>query len=54
MDRRAGPGEDVVRAVFDQAIALHGRVRDLVPGPVVAAAAALPAAVAPGGKRLVF
>ena len=55
MDRRAGPGDAaVVQAVFDEAIALHVRVRDLVRAPVIEAGAAITAALAAGGKLLVF
>jgi D-sedoheptulose 7-phosphate isomerase len=55
MDRRAGPGDAaVVEAVFDEAIALHRRARDLVRAPVIAAAAAIAAAFAAGGKLLAF
>ena len=55
MDRRAGPGDAaVVEAVFDEAIALHRRVRDLVRAPVIEAAAAIAAAFAAGGKLLAF
>ena len=55
MERRAGPGDAaVVQAVFDEAIALHVRVRDLVRGPVIEAGVAITAALAAGGKLLVF
>jgi len=55
MDPRAGPGDAaVVQAVFDEAIALHVRVRDLVRAPVIEAGAAIMAALAAGGKLLVF
>jgi phosphoheptose isomerase len=55
MDRRAGPGDAaVVQAVFDEAIALHVRVRDLVRVPVIEAGVAITAALAAGGKLLVF
>jgi phosphoheptose isomerase len=54
MDRR-GPGDAaVVQAVFDEAIALHRRVRDTVQGTIVEAAAAMTSALAAGGKVLVF
>ena len=52
---RSGPGHGaVVQAVFDDAIALHRRVRDTVQGAIVDAAAAITAALAAGGKVLVF
>jgi phosphoheptose isomerase len=55
MDRRAGAGDPaVVQAVFDDAIALHRRMRDQVPAAVVEAAAAMRTAFAAGGKVLVF
>jgi D-sedoheptulose 7-phosphate isomerase len=55
MDRHAGPGAaDVVQAVFDEAIALHRRTRDVVQAPVIEAAAAIRAALQAGGKLLVF
>ena len=50
----AGGDPAVVRAVFDEAIALHERVRDMDPGPVIAAASAIRAAFAAGGKLLIF
>jgi phosphoheptose isomerase len=54
MDRR-GPGDAaVVQAVFDEAIALHRRVRDTVQGTIVEAAGAITSALAAGGKVLVF
>jgi phosphoheptose isomerase len=53
MDRR-GPDAAVVQAVFDEAIALHRRVRDTVQETIVEAAAAIAAALAAGGKVLVF
>ena len=55
MGDRAAAGEaEVVRGIFDEAIALHGRVRDMDPGPVIAAAAAIRTAFAAGGKLLIF
>jgi D-sedoheptulose 7-phosphate isomerase len=55
MDRRAGPGDAaVVQAVFDEAIALHRRVRDLVRAPIIEAATAIASAFAAGGKVLAF
>lgn len=55
MDRRAGPGAaPVVDAIFDEAIALHRRVRDGVRAPIIAAAAAMSAAFDAGGKVLAF
>jgi D-sedoheptulose 7-phosphate isomerase len=51
----ATPGEaGVVAAIFDDAIALHQRVRALDPGPIVAAAAAIRRAFAGGGRLLAF
>jgi D-sedoheptulose 7-phosphate isomerase len=53
--RRGGPGDAaVVQAVFDEAIALHRRVRDVVDAPIVLAADAMSAAFAAGGKVLAF
>jgi phosphoheptose isomerase len=55
MDRRAGPGDAaVVEGVFDETIALHRRVRDLVRAPIIDAAAAMSSALAAGGKVLAF
>ena len=55
MDSRSGPGgAAVVQAVFDEAIALHVRMREVLPAPVVDAAAAITAALAAGGKLLAF
>ena len=55
MDSRSGPGgAAVVQAVFDEAIALHVRMREVMQAPVVEAAAAITAALAAGGKLLVF
>jgi D-sedoheptulose 7-phosphate isomerase len=44
----------VVRAVFDSAIAVHERMRDLDQGPIVRAAGAIRDAIAGGGKLLIF
>jgi D-sedoheptulose 7-phosphate isomerase len=44
----------VVWAVFEEAIAVHQRIRDLDPGTIVEAAAAIRAALAAGGKLLIF
>jgi D-sedoheptulose 7-phosphate isomerase len=44
----------VVRTVFEQAIAVHERMRDLDHGAIVEAAAAIRAAMAAGGKLLIF
>ena len=44
----------VVQAIFDEAIALHVRMREALQAPVVEAAAAITAALAAGGKLLVF
>jgi phosphoheptose isomerase len=44
----------LVAAIFDQAIAVHKRMRDLDHGPVMAAADAILAAFASGGKLLIF
>ena len=55
MDSRPGPGgAAVVQAVFDEAIALHLRMREVMPTPVVEAATAISAALEAGGKLLVF
>jgi len=55
MDSRSGPGgAAVVQAVFDEAIALHVRMREVMPAPVVEAAIAISAALGAGGKLLVF
>jgi D-sedoheptulose 7-phosphate isomerase len=55
MDRRAGPGDAAaVQAVFDEAIALHGRVRDVVLAPIVETSRAITQAFAAGGKLLAF
>jgi phosphoheptose isomerase len=45
---------DVVKAVLDDAIALHARVRDGDHAAVIAAAAAIRDAIASGGKLLIF
>ena len=44
----------LLRSSFDEAIALHHRVRDADPGPVLDAAAAIVDALGRGGKLLVF
>ncbi len=44
----------VVRTVFEEAIAVHERMRDLDHGAIVEAAAAIRAAMAAGGKLLIF
>jgi D-sedoheptulose 7-phosphate isomerase len=55
MELRHGPGgAAVVQAVFDETIALHTRMRDVVPASVVNAAAAITVALEAGGKLLVF
>lgn len=53
MDRR-GASAEVVAAIFDRTIALHAEVRAMDPSPIVAAADAIGAASAAGGKLLVF
>ena len=45
---------ELLRSAFDEAIALHQRVKDGDPQPVLAAAAAIVAALAGGGKLLLF
>jgi phosphoheptose isomerase len=50
----ASDDADVVRTVFDQAIAVHQRMRDLDHQAIVEAAAAIRAAMAAGGKLLIF
>lgn len=55
MDHRPGlGGAAVVQAVFDEAIALHRRMREVMQAPVVEAATAITAALEAGGKLLVF
>jgi phosphoheptose isomerase len=54
MDRRRPGDAAVVQAVFDEAIALHRRVRETVPEAIVDAAAAIGSALAADGKVLVF
>ena len=55
MERRPEPGgAAVVQAVFDETIALHVRMREVMPAPVVEAAIAISAALGAGGKLLVF
>ena len=45
---------DIVRATLDETIALHRRVRDADPRPLIDAAAAITHAVTTGGKLLLF
>jgi phosphoheptose isomerase len=55
MDGHAAVGDAaVVQALFDEAIALHRRMRDGVQEPVIEAATAIRSAFAAGGKLLVF
>ena len=55
MDARTAVGDAaVVQAVFDETIALHQRMRDVVQDSVVEAAAAIRASLDAGGKLLVF
>jgi phosphoheptose isomerase len=55
MDTRAAVGDAaIVQAVFDETIALHQRMRDVVPESVLEAAAAIRASLDAGGKLLVF
>ena len=55
MDRGPLPeAAAVVQAVFNEAIALHVRMREVMPAPVVEAAIAISAALGAGGKLLVF
>jgi phosphoheptose isomerase len=55
MDGRPAVGDAaIVQAVFDETIALHQRMRDAVQESVVAAATAIRASFAAGGKLLVF
>ena len=44
----------IVKAIFDDAIAVYSRVRDLDHGAVVAAATAISATFAAGGRLLIF
>ena len=44
----------VVKAIFDDAIAVYSRVREMDHGAVVAAAAAIRATLAAGGRLLIF
>jgi phosphoheptose isomerase len=53
-DHAASDDAVVVRTVFDAAIAVHARMRDLDHGAIVEAAAAIRAAMAAGGKLLIF
>jgi D-sedoheptulose 7-phosphate isomerase len=55
MGESAGAGEAaVVRAIFDDTIAVHQRMRDAVLPRIIEAAAAIRAALAAGGKLLTF
>ena len=55
MDGQAAVGDAaVIQALFDEAIALHRRVRESVQDPVIEAAGAIRSALARGGKLLVF
>lgn len=55
MDARTAVGDAaVVQAVFDETIALHRRMRDVMQETVIEAAAAVHASLAAGGKLLVF
>ena len=55
MDGHAAVGDAaVVQALFDEAIALHRRVRESVQKPVIEAVEAIRSALAAGGKLLVF
>ena len=55
MTHRAGSDEAaVVRSVFDEAIAVHQRMRDLDHVAIVEAATAIRRAMAAGGKLLIF
>jgi phosphoheptose isomerase len=51
-----GAGDDagVVRAVFESAIAVHQRMREVEQKPIVEAAIAIRAAIESGGKLLIF
>jgi phosphoheptose isomerase len=53
-DHAASDDAAVVRMVFEAAIAVHERMRDLDHGAIVEAAAAMRAAMAAGGKLLIF
>jgi phosphoheptose isomerase len=53
-DHAASDDAAVVRMVFEAAIAVHERMRDLDHGAIVEAAAAIRAAMAAGGKLLIF
>jgi len=55
MDARTAVGDAaIVQAVFDETIALHRRMRDVMQESVIEAAAAVRASLEAGGKRLVF
>jgi phosphoheptose isomerase len=53
-DPAASDDAVVVKTVFDQAIAVHQRMRDLDHGAIVGAAATIRTAMAAGGKLLIF
>jgi phosphoheptose isomerase len=52
--RAASDDAAVVKRVFDEAIALHERMRDLEHAAIVEAAGAIRSAIASGGKLLIF
>jgi phosphoheptose isomerase len=52
--RAASDDAAVVKKVFDDAIAVHQRMRDLDHAAIVQAAAAIRGAIAAGGKLLIF
>jgi phosphoheptose isomerase len=55
MDARTAVGDAaIVQAVFDETIALHRRMRDVMQESVIEAAAAVRASLEAGGKLLVF
>ena len=55
MERQPAAGDAAtVQAVFDETIALHTRMRDRLQQSIIEAAAAISAALAAGGKLLVF
>jgi D-sedoheptulose 7-phosphate isomerase len=53
-ERSAGSDAAAVQAIFDETVAVHQRTRDAVLPRVIEAAAAIRAALAQGGKLLVF
>jgi phosphoheptose isomerase len=53
-ERSAGSDAAAVQAIFDETVAVHQRTRDAVLPRVIEAAAAIRAALAHGGKLLVF